>query len=405
MLHFLRLKNFHSVKDELHLDLMVGAHVPTEDGRFGPIHQGNCGLAPKVIGIYGPNASGKSTLLKGISFVSWFMHGSFSIPPESELFCQPFNTEESYLQPLEIEIGFCAPSDLSNPQSTYCRYAYCLRLDTAEGKVRKVISEALYYWPPRTIKRRRIFLRENDKLASSPRLFHATGFVTPLGNILRPNVSMIATLVQLGHKPSIWLRDNFARSISSNILVQKFEQSDSQVAQLYAQNDSYSNALNREIQRLDLGIEKVTFDRSAVTNQYAANFKHAGLSKPLGSVHESNGTRQFVRIFPMIAAALETGGVALIDELDNSIHPLILPEIIGWFYDPVRNPKGAQLWFTCQNVYLLNVLAKEQIIFCEKDLIGRTTAFGLRDIKSVRRADNYAKKYLGGAYGAVPHIG
>jgi len=63
------------------------------------------------------------------------------------------------------------------------------------------------------------------------------------------------------------------------------------------------------------------------------------------------------------------------------------------------------LWFTCQNTYLLNELAKEQILFCEKDSKGRTAAFSLRDIKSVRRVDNYAKKYLGGAYGAVPHVG
>ena len=36
---------------------------------------------------------------------------------------------------------------------------------------------------------------------------------------------------------------------------------------------------------------------------------------------------------------------------------------------------------------------------------GRSEIFALSDIKSVRRSDNLYKKYLGGVYGAVPHIG
>jgi AAA15 family ATPase/GTPase len=52
------------------------------------------------------------------------------------------------------------------------------------------------------------------------------------------------------------------------------------------------------------------------------------LSDPLPIQLESHGTRQFIRIFPMIAQALQIGGVAVIDELDQSIHPSILPEII-----------------------------------------------------------------------------
>ena len=44
-------------------------------------------------------------------------------------------------------------------------------------------------------------------------------------------------------------------------------------------------------------------------------------------------------------------------------------------------------------------------MFCSKDKRGRTEFYGLRDIQAVRRTDNYYKKYLGGAYGALPQIG
>ena len=120
---------------------------------------------------------------------------------------------------------------------------------------------------------------------------------------------------------------------------------------------------------------------------------------------ESHGTRQFLKLFPLLAHALLVGSIAIIDELDSAIHSMMLPEIVGWFYDPVRNSNNAQLWMSCQNVSLLEELSKDEIVFCEKDLHGRTEVYCLNDIKAVRRDDNYYKKYLGGFYGAVPRIG
>jgi uncharacterized protein len=120
---------------------------------------------------------------------------------------------------------------------------------------------------------------------------------------------------------------------------------------------------------------------------------------------ESHGTRTFIRIFPLLVRALETGGIAVIDELDQSIHPIILPEIARWFYDTDRNPHNAQLWMTCHNASLFEGLIKEEVLFCEKDGDGRTAVYSLRDIQAVRRTDNFYRKYLDGVYGALPHIG
>lgn len=126
---------------------------------------------------------------------------------------------------------------------------------------------------------------------------------------------------------------------------------------------------------------------------------------PISALLESNGTRQFIRIFPLIFQALEVGSVAIIDETDLTIHPLVLLEIIRWFHDPERNPHNAQLWMTCHNASLLEDLIKEEVLFCDKDRSGRTTVYSLRDVQAVRRTDNYYCKYLGGVYGAVPHLG
>jgi predicted ATPase len=136
-----------------------------------------------------------------------------------------------------------------------------------------------------------------------------------------------------------------------------------------------------------------------------ALFMHEGLALPMPMIYESHGTRQFFKIYPLIWHALETGGVAVLDELDASMHPIILGEILRWFHDPERNPHNAQLWMSCQNASLLEDLVKEEVLFCQKDNRGRTQVYGLRDIQSVRRTDNYYRKYLGGAFGAVPQIG
>ena len=93
------------------------------------------------------------------------------------------------------------------------------------------------------------------------------------------------------------------------------------------------------------------------------------------------------------------------DEIDSTVHPMLLPEILRWFYDPVINLHQAQLWISGHSASLLEDLQKEEIFFTEKDQQGRTKIFGLKDIEGVRRVDNFYQKYLGGVYGAVPSIG
>ena len=138
----------------------------------------------------------------------------------------------------------------------------------------------------------------------------------------------------------------------------------------------------------------------------AANLNNIAVSgERLGWNMESHGTRSFIRIFPWLLLPLTDGGVAIVDELDIAIHPLLLPEILQWYRNPSQNKLNAQLWMTCHSAPLMEELSKEEIILCEKDRRGRSSAFSLMDMRAVRRSDNLYKKYLGGEYGAVPHIG
>ena len=189
----------------------------------------------------------------------------------------------------------------------------------------------------------------------------------------------------------------------SNILTEKIEFDADQVLRSYIDQSQMVEEFNREVSRIDMGVRALEVAISKEGPQ--VTFRHEGLAKPMPFYLESHGTQEFLKLFPLISNVLKTGGIAIVDELDAAIHSMLLPEIIGWFHDPVRNPYNAQLWTSCHNVSLLEELSKEEIVFCEKDWQGRTEIYALNDVKRVRRDENFYRKYLGGAFGALPRIG
>jgi len=171
----------------------------------------------------------------------------------------------------------------------------------------------------------------------------------------------------------------------------------------YAQHPEYLTGLNRELSRLDLGLQEMKILPG--NPGPIALFKHFGLDCDIVLAQESMGTRRFIEIFPQIQFVLDRGGIAVIDELDTDIHPHIIPEIFRWFYDEKRNLHGAQLFFTAHNPAILDELEKEQAFFTEKTSGRPTRIYGAGEIKGLRREPSLMKKYLSGELGAVPHIG
>ena len=48
--------------------------------------------------------------------------------------------------------------------------------------------------------------------------------------------------------------------------------------------------------------------------------------------------KNFILYFSIIDYVLEAGGLMVLDEIDNDIHPVLMPEIIGWFHDERTKP-------------------------------------------------------------------
>ena len=403
MIHRLEIENFYSICDPQVIDLRATGHVCDDDGRLAPIFPGSAERAPKVVALFGANASGKSNVLKALSAIAWFMTDSFSAPRGRRMPFGPFNDIATLEAPTRLAVHLTGPEDIGRagePDARRCPYIYYMTVVGSERS--RIVGERLFYRPSTSKRILKLFERDANGDVTATPAFGLSGFRQALDKILRPDASVIATLAQLEHPYSMRLWET-ANQITGNILVERVDRSDEDVAGYYADRPHLVDAFNRDIARIDLGIQSIQFFRGPHDAWLEAT--HRGLSLPMPILYESHGTRQFIKLYPLLLEALESGGIAVIDELDAAIHPLILPEILRWFRDPVRNPHDAQLWMTCHNASLLEDLSKEEVLFCDKDDRGRTDIYRLSDIQSVRRGDNFYRKYLGGAFGAVPQIG
>ncbi len=403
MLYGLEIENFYSIRDPQVIDLRASGHTPDDANRLAPLWKGAVERAPKVVALFGANASGKSNVLKALSFLSWFVKDSFYAPRGTRMPFDRFNDHDALQSPTRLAVHLAGLENVdraSDAEPAQCRYAYEVVIGGAETP--RVLREALHYWPSTATRKVKLFERDEDGVVEASRAFGISGYRQALEKVLRPEASVIATLAQLEH-PFAKLLWNAASVVSTNILLQRQHASDEATVRHYAANPRLLEVFNREIERIDLGIQSMQVQQGP--NGPAAFFIHTGLAVPMPLLYESEGTRQFLHLYPILLHALETGGIAILDELDAAIHPLLLPEILRWFYDRERNPNDAQLWMSCHNASLLEDLIKEEVFFCAKDVAGRTEIYGLKDIQAVRRTDNYYRKYLGGQFGAVPQIG
>lgn len=403
MIHSLEIENFMSIRDAQTVHLDVGAAVDDFPERYAETWPRSGRRVPKVVAFFGANASGKSTVLRSLQYLAWFVRDSFQFGAGNSLPFEPFWDGDSGQTPIRLAVEFAGPESF-NPnegEAARCRYRYELYLHMIEGR-RTVLSESLFFWPSRAKRLVRLFERGSSGNVAAGQEFELAGHRSVLKKILRDNASVISTLAQLDHHPSLALQQAASRFFS-NIFMEKLQVDETRMLQFYQANPPLLESLNRDLPRIDLGIRSMAI-ASGSAGPFAT-FVHQGLAREVPLILESHGTRQFLQIYPYVMQALQYGGIAVIDELDLAIHPSVLPEILRWFYSASRNPYNAQLWMTCQNAALLEDLVKEEIYFCEKDATGATSVYGLKDIQGVRRVDNFYRKYMGGAYGAVPTIG
>lgn len=132
-------------------------------------------------------------------------------------------------------------------------------------------------------------------------------------------------------------------------------------------------------------------------------------SVELDPADESLGTLVWLGLIGPVLDALANGTVLLADELEASLHPALVTQLVRTFQNPRTNPNGAQLIFNSFEVGLLGnsvddrILGRDQVWFTEKLSDGSTRIYPLTDLNP-RKAEAISRRYLGGRYGAIPIV-
>lgn len=341
-----------------------------------------------AIALYGANAAGKSNVLHALMTMKDMVIGDASkVSKGQKLPWEPFGDTTT---PTTFEIVFIYEG---------IRYAYGYSFDD-----KKIYNEYLYYWP--NGREALIFSRENGKYE------------------FRENVNEQLTLSNRTPENKLYLVSSNDWNLPQTenaykwflekltFLMEEEPATSETVAQIVSGDEKKARIL-KELLLADLGITDVTVKNiSGKTPVITTTHR---VIKEDGSVEhfqllmdqESSGTQRFFARIGGWLQALENGALLVVDEIEDSLHPLLTKRLIEMVQDNSVNQNGAQILFTTHDAMLLdlNFLRRDQIWFADKD--EKTCATELYSLASFspRKGENVRKGYLQGRFGAIPFIG
>ncbi|APU17354.1 AAA family ATPase [Actinoalloteichus fjordicus] len=423
MLLRFRAVNHRSLRDAVELSLvspsMRGTHPPDQDWRQA---------TTRVAGIYGANASGKSTVLHAIDFAKTAVAHSATRWGDQDGFPhQPFMLDrESRNLPSSYEFDFVAAGS---------RYIYGF-----ESEPNGIREEWLYSYPAG--RRRVLFERTRDAKAIK---FGRSlvGENATISKLVRPNALFLSVAANNNHPVLSGIQQELCKGLDYISL-----DSPNSVARLrravsMLEEGDLLDQAGSLLRFADLGITDVTIesteheDRTAeLITRLQHSLPHLSEQSPdlshwriiaagdrqlrfghragvddsfsLRAEEESSGTVAWLGLGVHALRVLHDGRALIIDEIDSSLHPTLTAALISMFKDSEINRSGAQLVFTSHDTTLLGslvgeVLSPAEVWFAEKSPIGVTELYSLQEFPT-RETDNFERRYLQGRYGAVPII-
>lgn len=394
MLHRYAFSNFQSFRERTEVSWLLDRKVPEA---VWSRQAGSGERVSSVMAVIGPNASGKTALLKPILFLDWFTRHSFGAQPGATL---PFQPHMAALhEPTEFEVEVDVDGRLMR---------YTLRC-TPE----RVLHEALYAKHERM---RYVFVRDWNEASQSYDIKQQDfGFVPSEARKVRANASLIATAAQYGVplaqrlvNSSVWSNIyQFGRMVNDPDQLVR-------AAAYFAVQETQRQQLVRLLSQWDLGLSDVQLreletvlpdgSKSKIWVPFGIHNTATDASFELPFTMESTGTQGALVLLSRLLPVLQTGGLAVIDEFESDLHPHMLEPILDLFANPATNPHGGQLLFTCHAVEVLNIVHKSQVMLVGKNEYNESSAWRLDSVEGIRSDDNLYAKYMAGAYGAVPQL-
>jgi hypothetical protein len=389
MLHRYTFRNFCSFEEETLVDFQMPKTL-----RGPGVSEDRLS---KILAVVGANGSGKTNLIKALTFINWFVSRSFRHAPEDLIPFEQhfFSTDPSSSFEVELFVG-----------GETWRYVLELTL-------KRVLHEALYRLNP-TNYFSYVFKR-NWNGNSYDVDQQGFGMAPAEARKVRENASLISTAAQYNVPIALMMA---SLAVFSNVVQTGRVHLDFalllEAAEVFRRDDSLQKQMASLLREWDLGLSGVVLRELEFRESGKAEAvkRHVPFGAHSDGEHvaerildsESSGTQGAFVLLSHVLPALAAGGVAIIDELEADLHPRMLTPVMDLFLSPQTNPRNAQVIFTCHAAEILNLLQKPQVMLVEKDERGRSESWRLDSVQGVRKDDNLYAKYMAGAYGAVPRI-
>lgn len=427
MLIQFKVKNFRSFKDEQIFSMVASNFDKTKEG---------CLIEPELPGIsklrfvkgaalYGANASGKSNLYEAMRYVKEFVVDSATKrQPEEATGVQPFKLDKDSVNgPSEFEMTFVADNT---------RYIFGF-----SASAERVIEEYLYAFPNGVQQRwyHRIY-EEKSKQYNWSKATKAFKQDKSLQEKTRPNSLYLSVAPQFNHEQLTpiynWFKQNirFIRCdthwgsypwfTAAKLHDEKFRErlltllrsADVGIADAVAKRKSPDSD---EFQKIKETLARIRPGRDESELASTDFFKYDIYLSHIGSAgnpvtldydnEESAGTKSFFALIGPWLDILDNGYTVFVDEIETSLHPTLVKELLKLLFSKENNINRAQIIFTTHNPLLLDtsLMRRDQFWFTEKTDAGSTVLYPLTDF-SPRNREALAKGYLSGRYGGIPNI-
>jgi uncharacterized protein len=338
--------------------------------------------------IYGPNASGKSNIVKALNDFKLFVKESTDNKPNDIItLFQPFKLNKVNLHKPST---FSIDGLIDNIFHIY----------SVEVFQNKIVKESLFFYPKGL--QVKVFERNHQNFTKGngyEGVFETIKQRTTenqlfLGKAALENVS-IAKIVYQNINEIISFEGDYFHSQDFNEFWSKYNLK-------YLGNEVFKLSKSL-IQKIDTQV--IDFEeKDGVVKTF--HYNNVGEKVEFEFEDESSGTQRMISFIPIVLVMLKSGSILVVDEFERSLHPEIAQYILGLFNDPEVNINGAQFIFATHDTTLLNPenkLRRDQINLVEKNEKGETELYTVSDIKGIREG-NYEKWYLEGRLGAVPNI-
>ena len=364
---YLKIDNICGIDKEIKIDFLAEPRKRTKKETVVEIEQGK--NLNKITGILGCNASGKSSIIKAITAIDYFLTYNSEKNQNDEKERIYYRRIENILPKANVNrkdeysvIELCAYIDKCDIPGIYT-----YRLEYTLDPLREVkVREKLTYKNNFNSKEREILNINKKKLESEIgiKYNYRESFIEEIKDnedFMYSNFMEKLLYYQCFYEyisnELIYAEDKFDNIRFQHYMIQKWIEQDKET-------------IEKVVKLIDKTIHKFELETIEGTKQKRINYYNENKQK-LTFSDMSSGTRKFLTYIYLILITLNVDGTILIDEIENSLHNDLVKFILKLI---TLKESKSQIIFTTNNQYTMDeeIMRIDQMYYLERNEEGKT---------------------------------